>query len=266
MLNFKKFLFCISLFFICQKSLGIYGGLAIEQNILSSVVNIKLQNGMCSGTVISPNVILTAAHCKDMSGDPEFVVIYNPDGPTRPCDISNVVDMTYFPEAEALLPLNVHAPDILLLKIESPLCSAQIAELSARPLEIQEELFHTGYGAGSGVLYETAEISLFVIESENVERFTTNEDSISQRLLNIGRDHYLFALPSQENTTACHGDSGGPLYSKQNNQMNVHAVNGAVLGHSTLGASGCNQGYLNMITPITPYYDWIQTQIMAWTL
>jgi hypothetical protein len=264
MIHYKKILLALSLL-LPQSGNAIFGGHTVDQNILNSVVNIKFRNGMCSGSVIAPRVVLTAAHCRDRSGEPEFVVIYNSEGPAHECDISNVIEHAYHTEAEQILPMNVHAPDILLLKLESPLCSANIAELSKEPFETDDVLFHTGYGAGSGILYQTNEISLTVIETNGAELFTTNEDSISRRLLEIGRDFYSFALPAEQNTTACHGDSGGPLYLKENGQMSIKAVNGAVLGHSDYGADSCNRGYLHMISPIHPYLDWIESKIFDWS-
>ena len=248
------------------KTNAIYGGHEVNQEVLNHVVNIKLQRGMCSGSVVSPNTVLTAAHCMDMFGTPEFVVLYNPDRRPKKCDISNVIDTAFAPDAKEILPLNVHAPDLLLLKLEKPLCSGNVATFSFEPLEVGQEVLHTGYGAGSGILYETKEIALKIIESDNVNVLTTDRSSITRRLLDIGIDYYLFALPAVENTTACHGDSGGPVYLRNNDRLEIFAVNGAVLSNDDLGAEGCNQGYLHMISPVQPYLEWIQSTIESWSV
>ena len=263
-MNINFILLTLTLIF-SVKAKAIYGGYEVNQMVLNHVVNIKHERGLCSGSIVSPNTILSAAHCMDMFGAPEFAVLYNPDGPPQKCDISNIIDTAYAPNAEAILPLNVHAPDLLLLKLEKPLCSGNIAIFSNESLKVGDEVLHTGYGAGSGVLYETNEIALKIIGSENVSELTTNTSSLTRRLLQTGIDYYLFAIPVIENTTACHGDSGGPVYLRNNNKLQIFAVNGAVLSNQYLGADSCNQGYLHMISPVKPYLKWIQLTIEFWS-
>ena len=253
--------------FFNSNSFAIYGGTPTDQSLLTSFVNIKFQKGMCSGTLIAPNVVITAAHCKDMHKTPELVAITNlEERPTLKCNISNVVETAYVPGAEPILPRNVHAPDLLLMKLESPLCSGTPVSISNQAINVGDTLFHTGYGGGSGSLYENFEISLEIINSEGVEQFNTNTLPIALDLLELGRDYYSFALPTEKNSSACGGDSGGPFYVlDKKGDMILKGINGAVFGHDVLGAGNCRNGYLHMISPIYPYYDWIQSKIIEWS-
>ncbi len=267
-LYIKLFTLFFSTFLFTSYSQAIYGGIPTDPVMRKSLVNIKLKHGMCSGTLIAPNVVLTAAHCRDMSKTPEFAAWLDGDvhSENTDCDVSKIVDFSYAPGAQPIFPRKVHSPDILLLKLEKPLCSATPAEIQRDPLMPGDELLQTGFGGrgGQGAFFHSHQISVTIIETpEEPQSMTTTDLKFFTRLLSLASDSYLFALPTVNDTTACTGDSNRPVF-VNGDKMLIYGVTGAVFPHSELGSTKCNNGYLQLITPVAPYYDWIQSTIELW--
>lgn len=242
----------------------VYGGVPTSPAISKSIVNIKFFNGMCSGVVLKPNVILTAAHCEDRFGHPEVVAYIQSDSPTRQCDIKNVVHSEYEPSAEPILPLKVHAPDILLLKLEGELCSVVPAVLQDRSLQPGDRILQAGHGGGTKDFGQPYQVELEMIQSDLISDLVHPRDKIERDLLRESPKAYFFALPTKLKSSVCHGDSGGPSFIESEGTMKLFGVNGAVLPNEELG-SKCSKAYLHMISPVEPYLDWIQSRLNEWT-
>lgn len=256
----------ISLNLLSLHTHAVHSETKLDSQMVSSLVNIKFQNGMCSGVILSENVIMTAAHCRDHNGNAEFVVSYAKENIEK-CDISNVVSEAYAPNAKPLFPLNVHAPDILLLQIESPLCSGVPAKLKKGPLVNGDKVFHAGYGGNRKEdFYASYQLSLNVIDYSSAEDLIDKDIPIYERVYDVGADYYQLALPVVANTTSCDGDSGGPVFVNVGGEMYVHGVMGSVLPNEDLGVKECDNRYLHFFSPVTPYYEWISSQIKKWQL
>ena len=245
-------------------SFGVVGGTPVEPEMHKSIVNLLFENGMCSGVVVSENAVLAAAHCRDMFGEPKMAVWMEPGVKAPPCNISNIIDHSYEPSAEPILPLNVHNPDIILFKLEKPLCGAKPAILQDKKLKAGDRIFQAGHGSGSGEFRRSFQLELKIIEPEDPAAFVTPLRSLSRRLLERGSDTYIFALPVVPQSSACHNDSGGPSFIKEDGKMLLFGVNGAVLPNAELGAPRCNDFYLHLLSPVEPYLEWIHSTIEEW--
>jgi len=259
-----KFLLCL-ITLVPGLSEAVYGGSKADQEMQKSLVYLIGTHSVCSAALITKNIVLTAAHCRDTPGRFEKVVLVTPEGEDgRECNTSKVVDYAYAPGAERIFPDRIHAPDIVMLKLESELCSGQPAELSSETLSPGDQLDLIGYGGGSGAWHKARQISLEIVPTEEAMSLNTSEKEDFKELLRLSPEYYNYAKPLVKNTTACGGDSGGPLFSNEN-CMNLLAITGAVFPNKDLGAEKCYNGYLHLITPIAPHYDWIVSQIAIWS-
>lgn len=257
--------FILALCLICPRAYAIVGGEPLQpvDGASLAIVNVKMKNGMCTGTVISPNVVLTAAHCQDLFGEVQLVAQIDA-GPTEPCDISPVIETSYVPGAIAELPFRVHAPDILLLRLATSLCHAHPAEIVPQSLGVGDLAFGAGHGRGARVFGQAEKFMLRMIAMQDADRAVSPMSPLAQQTLSRGARTFQFALPVKVGSGFCHGDSGGPVYREEDGRVLVLAVNSAILSHDTLGARACDGAYLQIITPVAPYAEWIQTQVAAW--
>lgn len=252
--------------FLCQSTFAVIGGVPIDptEAAWASTVNIKMQKGMCTGSVLAPNVILTAAHCRDLFGEVQLVAHIHAKA-TKPCAISMVEESVYIPQAQPILYSKVHAPDILLLKLATPLCGVQSAVLEKSPMLSDDVFYGAGHGRGNKKYGEIEKFELQVIENSKAESFIFPMDEWVVEFMQEGLNYYQFALPVKEQTSFCYGDSGGPVYREENGVMKISAVNGAVIQNTKIGANDCNLSYVQAIAPVAPYVDMIESQVNQWS-
>jgi secreted trypsin-like serine protease len=265
MMNFTQYIL-ISLFFtlLSAPTWAIVNGTVLDKDndVRNFIVNIKLKNGMCTGTVISPTVVLTAAHCADLMGTPELVAQITGE-PTIKCNISTVIESSLAPSAQQDLPLKVHSPDILLLKLETPLCSVRIAPLSFNTPKVNDVLHAAGYGEGSFPFGKAHSFSFTVIDNKTISTHVTPQNHWDDDLLVLAPRTYLFGLPNTTGASVCGGDSGGPVYIIKDGASTLIGVSGAALPNINLGAS-CEKKYLQLFTPLSPYKEWIESKLKEW--
>lgn len=249
--------------FLPQFVFAVVGGSNLPTPVAISIVNIKMKNGMCTGTVIAPHVVLTASHCRDLFGAPEFVAQIDA-GQTEPCDISKVIDTSLAPGAEPLLPMRVHTPDLLLLRLEKPLCNATPARIASVEIPLGETAFGAGHGRGNPKFGVATAFELRLIPASEASSAVEPMDDNYRDVLTIGERHHRYGLAVTMGSSFCYGDSGGPVYRVESEATVVYAVNSAVLPHAEKGTSVCDRAYLQLMTPVAPHSSWIQSQIRAW--
>jgi len=261
-----RYLFISFLLLFSHSSWAVFGGVETSPTMQKSLVYLLFEKGACTGVLIEKNIVLTAAHCMDFLGKPEKATVIADDPSLKKCSSSKVINYEYTPNAKPILPRNAHAPDLLMVQLETNICSGQAARVMDKPLVPGDVFSLAGYGGGSGLWYKSRQIDLEIIPEEGIEDLNSSQSPIFKDLLSLSPEFYSYALPLVSNTTSCTGDSGGPLFINNNGQMDLYAINGAAFPNSDLGADKCNRGYLNLITPLAPYYDWIQEKIEAWSL
>lgn len=190
-------------------------GREVQEGEFDSVVLLVDQKAgsICTGTLIRPTVVLTAAHCS-MTGS------IDSEGNVR--GELSVVKVRDFAKKEVELiatssrivrnPLwdangkNVNKFDLGLVFFDKPL-PFEVSELASRPAQVGDNVEIVGYGLNqSGNIFDSS--------SAGVKRFGTN------RVQNLNDGFIQFSGANKTttangtNSSASSGDSGGPLFIK----------------------------------------------------
>jgi hypothetical protein len=212
-----------------------------------SVVRVESSRGeMCSGAVIAPDLVLTAAHCVDESASYRVIVV---DRGFRPRVVRAVAAAMHPAFVRGTTPRTQPGVDLALIKLEQPL-GRDFVPLDPRragragrgePVEI----------AGFGVEAEGRKASARVLRQTQVVSLGTLQ--VANRVDVVVDGQRLARVPG---AGACRGDSGGPI------------VRGGPGGYQLVGivswSSGAMQsrratacGGLTAVTPVADHASWI---------
>jgi hypothetical protein len=200
------------------------------------VINQGGTTGLCSGTLVTPAVVLTAGHCLAFGIRGAEVVIF-PDG---------VTEIDRRAVAYAIHPrfnLSIVAfADVGLLVLESP-----VAEVAPLPLVMAAPRRRVrgtivGFGddgpSGAG------------LKRMGTVRLTRCPRAVPKVGIFPGQlSTSLCWRPRRRGQDTCHGDSGGPLL-----------INGAVAGVTSGGFPGC-PGRLSWDTSVAAVRSWLDQKI-----
>eukprot|EP00980_Cylindrotheca_fusiformis_P003918 scaffold869_cov150-Cylindrotheca_fusiformis.AAC.3 len=224
----------------------------------------------CGGSLIAPDVILSAAHCGDYTGERVLVGAYRRDSTNFGAVRVKVEETMMHPNYDNVSEEN----DVMVLRLASPVTSS-----SSVNLLINDEYNIPANGAdltvlGLGDLVEDGaqptnlmDVVVKAVDTDQCNRRDAYDGEVVDSVMfcavrdasNIDILH-LFFVDTKTPTTSgvqgggkdsCHGDSGGPIVKRVNS--NTHLQVGIV----SWGYGCAEAEYPGVYTRISGVYDWI---------
>ncbi|MFP4599291.1 MAG: S1 family peptidase [Persicimonas sp.] len=225
---------------------SIKGGVEDTEN--SAVVGMFSYDsgGMCSGTLIAPNLVLTAQHCISEVSSEQVICGQSEFGSTYSADRVFVTTDPYLSRSsDYVTGSEIHLPDgngdmcgediaLLVLSENVPASDAEPIEPRLdEPVEADEVYSaigygHTGDGSGAGVRRILEDLQV-ACDGDDCPSYTSVQDNEW-----LGDDG------------TCQGDSGGAALDEQ----------GRVLGALSRGAAGCQSA---VYSSVSGWDEWIRT-------
>ncbi|TKT72929.1 S1 family peptidase [Afipia massiliensis] len=221
---------------------------APSESIVRAVVTVAAAGGgVCTGTMIAPNIILTAAHCL-APGTANRVIDYSAKPPRLIAPQQVAVHPRY--NAQFIAAHRATA-DVALLRLSAPLPGKSAALLGVPRVPFSPASRFTVVGIGSIVAGSDSGVGTIRAAPLAV---TGQPGTLQVRLMD----------PQTQNKSAgmgaCTGDSGAPAFEDQDgNSVVVGVVSWSTGANNSAGCGG-----LTGVTPLTLYNDWIVKTARSW--
>ena len=224
------------------------GGAPSAEGVGRSVVTIVGSRGnFCTGALIAPRVVLTAAHCVQPGAD--YKIVEYGAGQPQLQDVRKVAIHPAF-RMEAMTAHRATA-DVALLQLEMPPSGKAPSILGAPNIPIMAGGRFTiaGIGVtvrGDGKSGGTVRVAGLVA--------TGKPGTLQIRLVDpVGQG-------TRDGMGACTGDSGGPVFEDKQGGSAIIGVISWSTGPN--GSAGC--GGITGVTPLMLYRDWILQTARQW--
>ncbi len=225
------------------------GGVPSAEGIGRSVVTIVGSRGnFCTGAVIAPRLVLTAAHCVQ-PGATYKIVEYGADRQPQLQDVKNIATHPSF----SMQAMTAHraTADVALLQLDAPAKgrNAPVLGVPQVPIVVGSRFTIAGIGVtvrGEGKSGGTVRVAGLVA--------TGRPGTLQIRLVDpVGQG-------TRDGLGACTGDSGGPVFEdRQGGTVLVGVISWSTGPNGTAGCGG-----MTGVTPLTLYRDWIVQTARQW--
>src|SRR5262245_2947855 len=201
-----------------------------------AILNVNGSVAGCSGTLVSPSVVLTAAHCVT-SGPVAIRAIFFPGG------VEAGYDAIAFAVHPEFSPVRLAVADIALLLLGNPVAGVAPVPLATHSPRAREKATIVGYGRD--------ETGTFGLKQFGSVRLRKCPRKFGQAGLVPGQlSRSLCWRPKRRGQDTCNGDSGGPLL-----------VNSDLVGVTSGGFPEC-PGVLSWDTNVVPFLSWIDDHLL----
>lgn len=225
------------------------GAPSAETGLGRAVVTVVGSRGnFCSGVLIAPDVVLTAAHCVPAEATTK-IVAYDAQRQPQLLDVRRVAA---HPDYNSGGIANHRASaDVALLQLAAPMTGKSSTLLGSprAPIAAGARFTVAGIGVtrrGDGKSGGTVRTATLIA--------TGRPGTLQIRLVDPATNN------AREGLGACTGDSGGPVFEAQDGRDVVIGVISWSTGANN--AAGC--GGLTGVTPLTLYRDWIERTAQSW--
>ncbi|MDR9371969.1 serine protease, partial [Conexibacter sp. JD483] len=241
---------------------SVVGGTTAQAGVFSSVVFITAQTSAarataCSGTVIAPTVVLTAAHCvvdeATHTVRPTSAIVVTAGSLDRTSGAATEVGAARIAVHPDYDP-GALSSDAAVIRLSSPLALAPVTLADGGDAALAAPgtaATFAGFGATSGT---STEASTRLLTAAT----TVLADDVCQRLLgaNFVAAVTLCAVDAGRfAVSTCRGDSGGPLLTQRGDGAWVQ------LGITSWGSLGCNTRVPQAFTRVSAIAPWISSQL-----
>lgn len=218
---------------------AIIGGSEAQTGQFPTVVALAAQGGptayqvFCSGTLVAPDIVLTAAHCQEVE-DQIGTIWVIVDGMRPQEGQGTAIEVTQSVRDPSWDSLNVFGVDVAVLFLATPVTDRPPSPIMLTPLAAGDAITAVGYGTADVDDGGSAGVQRYLAEEATIDCNDTIEFLLDQ--WQMSQDDLDYALGGRElgdlavctnmadNTGVCFGDSGGPAFASRDGVLEVAGV------------------------------------------